>query len=155
MKNLIYIALLLLVASCQVEAPRAALIEFTVGSDKKSYVGTMIRYRDFVNGTEAGFDWHVFNEGKYSMYIQAYDNTFEKKLFNHPEFTAVMSVELKDGASKTYQATSGQFRLLGMEVGEQAGDFSFKMKNINNPDDSLMVYNGFFRIQLDYADRNF
>ena len=155
MKHLIYVALLLLVASCQVEAPRAALIEFTVGSDKKSYSGTMIRYRDFVNGEEAGFDWHVFNEGKYSMYIQVYDNTFEKRQFYYPEFTAVMSVELQDGASKTYHSTSGQFRLLGMEVGEQAGDFSFKMKNISNPDDSLIISDGFFRIQVDYADRYF
>jgi len=45
-----------------------------------------------------------------------------------PAFHAKYTVELSQGVTKTYEATSGRFRLLGTEMGDIRGDFYFTLK---------------------------
>jgi hypothetical protein len=70
-------------------------------------------------------------------------------------FEAQYVVELDGGQSKTYEAVSGQFRILGTDHGNLRGDFSFKAKNIVNPLDSVMITEGYFDIFLETSDRTF
>jgi len=76
-------------------------------------------------------------------------------VFPYPAFQAKYTSELPLGQSKTYQATAGQFRLLGPKEGDATGDFYFKMKNTLDPTDSIMIQNGYFRIWLKKYDRKF
>jgi hypothetical protein len=62
---------------------------------------------------------------------------------------------LEGGQSKTYEAVSGQFRILGEEHGNLRGDFNFKAKNVLNATDSVMITEGYFDIYLDTYDRTF
>jgi hypothetical protein len=156
MKNLIFLfCAILLLASCTKEAPRAHLLEFKIGDEYNSYEGFAYRYSDVVDGTSAGYDWHIYNINRNSLYIQAYDYTFTKTLFTYPQFEAVYTVELPEGLSKTYKAVSGELRLLGLDMGEFSGDFHFKLKNTINQNDSIMMNDGYFRIWLEYQDRLF
>jgi len=75
------------------------------------------------------------NLGQNALYIQVYDSTFTKLVFPYPAFQAKYTSELPLGQSKTYQATAGQFRLLGPKEGDATGDFYFKMKNTLDPTD--------------------
>jgi hypothetical protein len=59
------------------------------------------------------------------------------------------------GKSKTFQAVSGQFRILEENNGNFRGDFYFKAKNIVNPSDSVMITDGYFDIFLENHDRVF
>jgi hypothetical protein len=156
MKNLmILFCAMLLMGSCVKEAPRAHLLEFQIGGEFNSYEGSACRYNDLVGGISNGYDWHIFNLDQNGLYIQAYDYTFTKTLFTYPQFEAVYKVELPEGLSKTYKAVSGEFRLLGVDMGELSGDFHFKLKNTLNPLDSIMMNEGYFRIWLEYKDRLF
>jgi hypothetical protein len=141
--------------SCVKETPRSALIEFNIGDKLYSYPGYAYRYRDFVGDESKGYDWHIYNLGQSALYIQAYDSTFIKTIFAWPAFEALFTVELANGKSKTYQATSGEFRITGQEMGDAVGDFHFKVKNVANPLDSLMITQGYYRIWLEQNDRYF
>ncbi len=109
----------------------------TKSADKTySYDGFAYRYTDYKGNEKQGFDWHIYNHGQTSIYIQAYDSTYIENVFDFPAFEATLTVELPDGKSKIYQATAGQFRITGQEMWDVLGDFHFKVKNIDDPLDS-------------------
>jgi hypothetical protein len=87
------------------------------------------------------------------MNIQAYDSSLIKVAYTFPEFEAIYTIRSSATDSVTYKAVSGQFRNTGFDMGEVLGDFHFKMKNILNPLDSLMITEGFYRIYLDQYNR--
>jgi hypothetical protein len=141
--------------SCTEEAPRSKFLEYNIGSKIYSYDGAAFRYSDFKENEKQGFDWHFYNHGQTSIYIQVYDSTFIENVFNFPAFEALLTVELPDGNSKTYKAVAGQFRITGQEMWDVLGDFHFKVKNIADPVDSLMITEGFYRIFLEDHNRYF
>ncbi|MCJ7446401.1 MAG: hypothetical protein MUO72_01780 [Bacteroidales bacterium] len=149
------IYLLFMFISCEKEPEKVGMLEFDIESNQFSFEGYAYRYNDFVNDKGIGYDWHVFNLGQNALYIQVYDSTFTKLVFPYPAFLAKYTYELPGGQSKTYQSTGGQFRLLGPKEGDATGDFHFKMKNILDPTDSILIENGYFRIWLQKYDRKF
>lgn len=157
MKRMLILSLLAsaFIISCTEEAPRSKLLEYNIGSKIYSYDGTALRYSDYKGNVKKGFDWHFFNHGQISLYIQAYDTTFTENVFDFPAFEAVLTVELPDGNSKTYRAADGQLRITGKEMWDVIGDFHFKVKNIANPLDSLMITEGFYRIFIEDYNRYF
>ncbi|MCX6332990.1 MAG: hypothetical protein NT092_01635 [Bacteroidia bacterium] len=144
-----------LFVSCTEETPRAELLEYNIGGNKYSYKGYAYKYTDYTGNEKQGLDWHIYNLGQSALYIQAYDASFTKTIFPYPSFEAKFTVELADGKSKIYQATAGEFRITGQEMGDVVGDFHFKVKNIVNPLDSLMITAGYYRIWLERYDRVF
>ncbi|MCU0474341.1 MAG: hypothetical protein MUC93_13435 [Bacteroidales bacterium] len=154
-KSLFIICTAFFLFSCTEEVPKARLLEFKINGQLNSYEGYAYRYTDYNDDAKLGYDWHIYNLGQNALYIQAYDNTFTKTSFSYPEFQIKYTVELTEGQSKTYEAAGGQFRLLGQEMGDISGDFHFKMKNILNPLDSVMINEGYFRIWLEKRDRIF
>lgn len=157
MKKLIFslTCALTLFISCTKETPRAKLLEFKIGDKTYSYDGFAYRYTDIKGSDKQGFDWHIYNHGQTSIYIQAYDITYIENVFDFPAFEARLTVELPDGKSKIYQAAAGQFRITGQEMWDVLGDFHFKMKNITDANDSLMITQGFYRIFLEDHNRYF
>ena len=149
------ILVLAFLAACTEEAPRAELLEYNIGGNLYSSKGYAYRYSDYLGYEKQGYDWHIYNLGMSSLYIQAYDSTYEKTIFQYPAFEAELTVELANGTSKTYQAAGGEFRLTGHDMGEVVGDFHIKVKNTSNPLDSLMINSGYFRIWLEKYDRIF
>ena len=149
------ISALALLISCTEETPRAELLEYNIGGNLYTYKGYAYRYTDYIVNDKQGFDWHIYNLGQNSLYIQAYDATYTKTIFTYPAFEARFIVEMADGKSKVYQTSSGEFRITGQEMGDVIGDFHFKVKNIANPLDSLMINSGYFRIWLERYDRIF
>lgn len=146
---------LALAISCTEETPRAELLEYNIGAHLYTYKGYAYRYTDYTGTEREGFDWHIYNLGQSSLYLQAYDTSFEKTIFPYPGFEARFIVELADGDSKIYEAADGEFRILGQEMGDVLGDFHCKVKNISDPSDSLMITGGYFRIWLEKYDRIF
>jgi hypothetical protein len=144
-----------LLISCTEETPRAELLEYNLGGTLYTPKGYAYRYTDYSGSEKKGFDWHIYNLGQRSLYIQAYDASYTKTVFTYPDFEARLIVEMADGKSKVYQTTSGEFRITGQEMGDVIGDFHFKVKNITNPLDSLMINSGYFRIWLERYDRVF
>ena len=151
----VFLILFASLISCTEETPRSKLLEYRIGTKTYSYDGVAKRYSDYKGSVKEGFDWHIFNHGQTSVYIQAYDSTFTENLFIYPDFEAVLTVELPDGNSKTYKAVDGQFRITGQEMWDVLGDFHFKVKNIADPLDSLMITEGFYRIFLEDHNRYF
>jgi len=145
----------LLLISCAEEVPKTRLLEFRINGQYRSYSGYAFQYTDVENGVDKAFDWHIYNLGQNALYMQAYDTTFEKLVFPYPDFQTEYTVELSQGAKKIYEATAGEFRLLGTEQGDIRGDFHFTLKNQTNPDDSLVVNDGYFRIWLEKKERTF
>jgi hypothetical protein len=155
-RQILFICFLLLFISCEKEEPqRVRLLEFEIDSQFVSYEGYALCYNDIKNEKSIGYDWHIYNTSQNALYIQVYDSTFTREVFAYPAFQAKYTIELTGGQSKNYQATDGQFRLLGPKEGDATGDFHFKMKNIANPSDSIMIENGYFRIWLEKYDRKF
>ena len=75
--------------------------------------------------------------------------------FSFPDTKARYILELPQGASKTYEAVEGSFRILAEDQGIIRGDFSFKMKNVADPQDSVMITDGYLHIALIREDRSF
>jgi hypothetical protein len=149
------ICALTLFISCTKETPRSKLLEYNIGDKIYSYDGYAYRYTDYIGNEKHGFDWHIYNHGQTSIYIQAYDSTYIENVFDFPAFEARLTVELPDGKSKIYQATAGQFRITGQEMWDVQGDFHFKVKNIADPLDSMMITQGYYRIFLEDYNRHF
>jgi hypothetical protein len=152
---ILLICFLFMFISCEKEPESVGLLEFDIGINQFSFEGFAYRYNDFVNDESIGYDWHIYNLDQNALYIQVYDSTFTKLVFPYPAFQAKYTSELPRGKSKTYQATAGEFRLLAPKEGDATGDFHFKMKNILDPADSIMIGNGYFRICLEKYDRRF
>ena len=156
MKRFIFLlSLLLLIFSCNNEPSKNQLLEAKIDGQYFSFTGSADKYTDYVNSLKTGYEYQVYNHDKHSFIIEAYDSIFTKIIFNFPEFTAHYIVELTGGQSKTYQAVSGRFRILGTENGNLRGDFYFKAKNISNPLDSVMITEGYYDIFLENSDRTF
>ena len=156
MKNIICLVILLLfIFSCDNKPTKNQLLEAKIDGQYFSFNGSAEKYTDYVNNQKTAYEYQVYNHDKQSFLIKAYDNTFTKVIFTFPEFTARYIVELDGGQSKTYEAVSGRFRVLGTEQGNLRGDFNFKAKNILNPLDSVNITEGYFDIFLENIDRTF
>lgn len=156
MKRLIYlISLFLCIYSCDRESTKNQLLDSKIDGQYFSFNGFAEKYTDYINDQKTGYEYHVYNHDRHSFLIEAYDNTFTKVIFPFPEFSAQYIVELDGGQSKTYQAVSGQFRILEVSSENLRGDFYFKAKNILNPSDSVMISDGYFDIFLENHDRVF
>lgn len=156
MKRYIYLlSLLLFIFSCDNEPSKNQLLEAKIDGQYFSFTGSADKYTDYVNSQKTGYEYQIYNHDRHSFLIEAYDDTFTKIIFNFPEFTAQYIVELTGGQSKTYEAVSGRFRILGNENGSLRGDFFFKAKNILNSSDSVMITDGYYDIFLKNSDRIF
>jgi hypothetical protein len=151
-KSFLLTCTIFILISCTEETQRSHLLEFKINNQIYSYEGYAFRYNCYLNNISKGYDWHVFNSGKNAIYIQTYDSTLKKYVYQYPSFRATFTVGQSAGESKTYRATTGELRLLGQEMGDLIGDFHFKMKNILDPLDSLMIGEGYFKIWLEYRD---
>jgi hypothetical protein len=141
--------------SCDKEPSKNQLLEAKIDGQIYSFNGTAEKYTDYVNSQKTAYDYQVYNHDRHSFLIEAYDDTFTKVIFSFPEFSARYIVELDGGQSKTYEAVSGRFRILGTEQGNLRGDFYFKAKNILNPSDSVIITDGYYDIFLNESDRTF
>jgi len=156
MRNIIWVVtLLFFILSCDREHVKNQLLEAKINGQYFSFNGSAEKYTDYADDQKTAYDYQVFNHDRHSFLIEAYDNTFTKVVFPFPEFSAQYIVELDGGQSKTYQAVSGHFRILGDDNGNLRGDFNFKAKNIVNPSDSVMISDGYFDIFLENHDRIF
>jgi hypothetical protein len=156
MKRFIYLAsLLIFIYSCDNEPTKNQLLEAKIDGQYFSFNGSAEKYTDYVNSQKTAYEYQVYNHDKQSFLIEAYDNTFTKVIFTFPEFTARYIVELNGGQSKTYEAVSGRFRILGTDQGNLRGDFYFKAKNVSNPLDSVIITDGYYDILLENIDRTF
>jgi hypothetical protein len=143
---------LLILSSCGLrEVQHARLIEFRTDGVYNSYTGYAKRYSVYVNSIRKGNLWHVYdNQGNISIWAR--DTTLLKTQYDYPAFNASMVVTPIGGPTKLYTATTGQFRMIGLVEADITGDFHFKVKNITNSNDSLMLTQGYFRIYLEFAD---
>lgn len=156
MKKYLLLCVPLFIVSCTVEeVQKARLLEYDIKGQTFSYEGYAFRYNDYVNNIKIGYDFHIYNLGQSALSIEAFDSTFAKMVYNFPEFEAEYRVEMPYGQSKTYKASRGQFRFLGTQLSDLTGDFHFTVKNVMNPNDSIIISNGYFRIYLDQRDRVF
>lgn len=154
-KAIFIICALSLLPSCEKEREKGRLLEYEIKTQLYTYEGFAYRYNDYVNNLSEGYDWHIYNLGQSALNIQAYDESFTKTLFNYPDFQAEFTVELAGGNSKLYKSSAGQFRITGQETGDVIGDFHFIVKNVNDPLDSLVINNGYYKIYLERRDRIF
>ena len=141
--------------SCDDEPSKNQLLEAKIDGQYFSFTGSADKYTDYINSLKTGYEYQVYNHDRHSFLIEAYDDIFTKIIFNFPEFKAQYIVELTGGQSKTYEAVSGRFRILGTENGNLRGDFYFKAKNILNPLDSVIISEGYYDIFLENQDRTF
>jgi hypothetical protein len=146
---------ILFIISCDNKPSKNQLLEAKINGQYFSFNGSAVKYTDYTNSLKTAYEYQVYNHDRHSFLIEAYDNTFTKIIFTFPEFSARYIVELDGGQSKTYDAVSGQFRILGAEQGNIRGDFNFKVKNILNSSDSVMITEGYFDIFLETKDRTF
>lgn len=154
-KLLVVLFIVFFIFSCSDEPEKNHLLEAKIDGQVYSFNGSAIKYTDYINSQMEAFEYQLFNHDRHSFLLEAYDTTFSKLVFAYPEFNAQYSVELDGGQSKTYQAVSGRFRILGTEHGNLRGDFNFKAKNILNASDSVMITDGYFDIFLENRDRTF
>jgi hypothetical protein len=146
---------ILFIFSCNNEPSKNQLLEAKIDGQYFSFNGNAEKYTDYANSQKTGYEYQVYNHDRHSFFIEAYDNTFTKVIFTFPEFSARYIVELDGGQSKTYEAVSGRFRILGTEQGNLRGDFYFKAINISNPSDSVIITDGYYDIFLETKDRTF
>jgi hypothetical protein len=133
------------------EVVRSHLLEYRNNGVYSSLKGYAVKYTAYKNLVKKSNIWNIYETGSNAIVIWVPDTTFAKNTYTYPAF----SVEYKTGDSRTYHATEGQFRLLGLDVGDLIGDFHFKLKNVANANDSLMITEGYFRIFLQYQDSLF
>jgi hypothetical protein len=156
MRKFIYLFIpVIFTLSCNRESFKNQLLEAKIDGQIYSFIGSAVKYTDYVNSIKTAYDYQVFNHDRHSFLLEAYDETFTKTTFPFPAFSAQYIIQLEGGQSKTYQAVSGQFRILGQESGNLRGDFYFKAKNVLNAYDSVMVTEGYFDIFLESSDRTF
>lgn len=130
------------------EVERSHLLEFRNNGIYSSSRGHAIKYSAYKNDVKKSNIWNIYETGSDAIVIWVPDTTFAKNTYTYPAF----SVEYITGDSRTYHATEGEFRLLGIEAGDLIGDFHCKLKNVTNVNDSLMITEGYFRIFLQYQD---
>jgi hypothetical protein len=139
----------MLLTSCgSHEVERSHLLEYRINGVYTSFGGLAVKYSAYKNDVLKRNIWNIYETGSDAISFWVPDSTFTKNSYTYPAF----SVEYKTGGSKTYHATEGEFRLLGLEMWDIIGDFHCKLKNVVNPDDSLMITDGYFRIFLEYRD---
>jgi hypothetical protein len=158
MKNLIFffwLFMFVFILSCTKDPEKNQLLDLKIDGQYFSFNGTAEKYTDYANDQKTAYDYQIYNHDRHTFLIEAYDNTFTKVIFPFPDFSAQYIVQLEGGQSKTYQAVSGQFRILGEDHGNLRGDFNFKAKNVLNASDSVVITEGYFDICLDQYDRTF
>jgi hypothetical protein len=156
MKKLLFVLFIVFFFfSCSDEPEKNHLLEAKIDGQVYSFNGSAIKYTDYINNRMEAHKYQLFNHDRHSFLLEAYDTTFSKLVFTFPDFSAQYIVEHDGGQSKTYQAVSGRFRILGTEHGNLRGDFDFKAKNILNSSDSVMITEGYFDIFLENRDRTF
>jgi hypothetical protein len=156
MKHLIYLIVpLFFLLSCTKDPVKNQLLDLKIDGQYFSFNGTAEKYTDYVNDQKTAYDYQVYNHDRHSFFIEAYDATFAKVIFPIPEFSAKYIVQSEGGQSKTYEAVSGQFRILEEVNGNLRGEFNFKAKDVLNTLDSVMITEGYFDNFLETKDRTF
>jgi hypothetical protein len=142
----------LICSSCENRlVTHSALLEYRTDGEYHSYNGKIRRYSVYVNSVKKGNLWHLYEEnGQFSVWSR--DTGYLKIVYDYPAFNALLKVTPSGSSTKTYNATAGQFHMVGLQDADLTGDFHFKFKNEANPLDSLMITAGFFRIYLEFAD---
>jgi hypothetical protein len=141
--------IIILLASCSShEVEKSHLLEYRKNGIFCSPSGYAVKYTAYQNSVEKSNIWNIYGYGADSISIWVPDSTLTKSTYAYPSF----SVMCKTSDSRIYRATSGEFRLLGIKVFDLVGDFHFKLKNIENPNDSLTITEGYFMTYLQYQD---
>jgi hypothetical protein len=151
MKRTIFISgiIIILLSSCSShEVEKSHLLEYKKDGVYSSASGYAVRYAAYKNSVKKSYIWNIYGRSGDSISMWVSDTTFIKNTYTYPAF----SVMYRTSDSRIYHATSGEFRLLGIKVPDIVGDFKFKLKNVANPDDSLMITEGYFMIYLLYRD---
>jgi hypothetical protein len=139
----------ILLASCgSHEVEKSHLLEYWNNGVYSSAAGSAVKYSSYKNSVLKSYIWNIYGSGVNSISMWVPDTTFVKNTYTCPAF----SVTYKTSDSKTYHASVGEFRLLGLNNGDLAGDFHCTLKNAANPNDSLMITKGYFMIYLQYHD---
>lgn len=149
---IVFIPLILLLVSCYREVERSRLLEFRINGQYYSFSGYATRYYIYKGGKLKAYGWKIYDKDEDSLVIRACDTTLTKNTYNVPAFNATYYVKPDAGDYKIYDATNGEFRLLGMQAGDIIGDYHCTVKNRIDSKDSIMIQDGYFRIWLDYQD---
>jgi hypothetical protein len=142
------IASLMLISCSRHEVEKSRLLEYRNNGVYSSSNGYAVKYTAYKNSVRKSFIWNIYETTSDAFSIWVPDTTFIKSIYEYPAFSATF----KTSGSKTYHATSGQFRLLGIQDGDLVGDFHCNMKNISNSNDSIVITAGYFTIYLEYRD---
>jgi len=139
----------ILLSSCGThEVEKSHLLEYRNNGVYSSAKGYAIKYTAYKNSVKKSYIWNIYGSGGDSISMWVPDTTLIKNTYAYPAF----SVMYRTSDSRIYHATSGEFRLLGLQVSDLEGDFHFKLKNVANPNDSLTITEGYFTIYLQYQD---
>ncbi|MGD0341475.1 MAG: hypothetical protein ABSA76_07195 [Bacteroidales bacterium] len=139
----------IILASCgSREVEKSRLLEFWKNGNYTSATGYAVKYTAYKNSVRKSFIWNIYGNGADTISMWVSDTTFKKNTYLYPAFSA----RYKTSDSKTYNATAGQFSLQGLAEFDIVGDFKFTFKNVVNPNDSIMITEGYFRIYLVYQD---
>lgn len=142
------IASLMLISCGRHEVEKSRLIEYRNNGVYSSSKGYAVKYTAYKNDVKKSYIWNIYETTSDAFSIWVSDTTLIKNTYEYPAFTAIY----KTSGSKTYHATSGQFRLLGIKAGDLSGDFHCNMKNISDSNDSIAITAGFFTIYLEFQD---
>jgi hypothetical protein len=151
MKRTIFISgiISILLSSCgSHEVEKSHLLEYRNNGVYSSAIGYAVKYTAYKNSVKKSYIWNIYGSDGDSISMWVPDTTLTKNIYVYPSF----SVMYRTSDSRIYHATSGEFRLLGIEVSDLVGDFHFKLKNVVNPNDSLTITEGYFTIYLQYQD---
>jgi hypothetical protein len=139
----------ILLSSCSShEVEKSHLLEYWNNGVYSSAHGYAVKYTAYKNSIKKSYIWNISGSGGDSLSMWVSDTTLIKNTYSYPAF----SIMYRSRDSRIYHATSGEFRLLGIKVPDIVGDFNFKLKNVANPNDSLMITAGYFMIYLQYKD---
>lgn len=151
MKKTIYVSgiISILLSSCSShEVEKSHLLEFWKNGVYSSTRGYAVKYTAYKKLVKKSYIWNIYGGGGDSLSMWVSDTTLIKNTYTYPAF----SVLYRTRDSRIYHATTGEFRLLGIKVPDIVGEFNFKLKNVANPSDSLMITAGYFMIYLQYID---
>jgi hypothetical protein len=139
----------ILLTSCGThEVQKSHLLEYRNNGIYNSTQGYAVKYTAYKNSVKKSYIWNIYGSGGDSISMWVPDTSLVKNTYTYPAF----SVRFRTSDSRIYHATSGEFRLLGLQVPDLVGDFHFKLKNVANSNDSLTITEGYFTIYLQYQD---
>ena len=130
------------------EVAKSHLLEYWNNGVYSSARGYAVKYTAYKNLVKKSYIWNIYGSGGDSISMWVSDTTLVKNTYVYPAF----SVLYRTSDFRIYHATDGELHLLGLQIFDKVGDFHFKLKNVANPNDSLMITKGYFTIYLQYKD---